>query len=77
MGRWAKFFELLAGENVDSDKVDLCVTVLSRLGGGHVYNLAWAVLDDNESVLAQSGTLHWVGERSAGTGGVKVHFMLQ
>lgn len=31
VGRRAKFFELLSGENVNGDKVDLCVTVLAGL----------------------------------------------
>ena len=41
--------------------MDLGVTVLSSLGGGHVDDLAWATLDDNEAVLSQGGTLHRVG----------------
>lgn len=53
MGGWAKFFELLASEDVDGNKMDLGVTVLAGLGGGHVDNLAWAVLDHNEAVLAE------------------------
>lgn len=66
MGRWREIFQLLAGEDVESDQVNLCVTVLASLGGGHVDNLAWAALDDNESVLSQGGTLDWVGGRGAG-----------
>ena len=56
-----QFFELLAGEYVKSDQVDLGVAVLSRLGGGHIDNLARAVLDHHESVLTQGRALH--GER--------------
>lgn len=54
VGGWTQFFEFFAGKDVESDKMDLCVTVLSSLGGGHVNNLAWSVLDDYETVLAQS-----------------------
>lgn len=32
-------FKLLAGEDVESDKVDLGVTVLASLGGRHVDDL--------------------------------------
>lgn len=66
VGRWRKIFQLLASEDVESDQVNLCVAVLASLGGGHVNNLAWATLDDDESVLSQGGTLHRVGGRGAG-----------
>lgn len=65
MGGRAKFLELLAGEDVDSDQVDLGVTVLAGLGGGHVDDLARAALDNDETVLAQSRALH--GEGGGGT----------
>jgi len=63
VGGWTQIFELLAGENVDGNKMDLCVTVLASLGGRHIHDLAGAVLDHNESVLAQGGTLHRVSGR--------------
>ena len=44
--------------HVSSDKVDLGVTVLAGLGGGHVDDLARPALDDDVTVLAESGTLH-------------------
>lgn len=66
MGGRAQFFELLASEEVNGDQVDLCVAVLSRLGGAHVDDLAGAVLDADEAVLPQSRALH--GERLGGTG---------
>jgi hypothetical protein len=53
MGGWTKFFELLAGEDINGNKMDLGVTVLAGLGGGHVDNLAGAVLDHNKTVLAE------------------------
>lgn len=65
MGGRAKIFELLASEDIDGDKMDLGVTVLAGLGGGHFDDLAGATLDDDETVLSQSGALH--GEGGGGT----------
>jgi hypothetical protein len=76
VGGGTEIFVLLASEDVESDKMDLGVTVLSSLGGGHVDNLAGAVLDDDETVLAQSRTLHGVGQRGAGIGGLEGNIML-
>jgi hypothetical protein len=53
VGGWAKFFELLAGEDVNGNKMDLGVTMLAGLGSRHVDNLAGAVLNHNEAVLAE------------------------
>jgi hypothetical protein len=61
VGGWAQIFELLAGENINGDKMDLSVTVLSSLGGGHFDDLAWALFDDDEAVLPQGRALHRVG----------------
>ena len=58
VGGRAKVFELLAGEDVDSDEVDLGVAMLARLGSGHFDDLARAVLDNDEAVLPQSRALH-------------------
>ena len=66
MGRWAQLFKLLAGEDVDGDEMDLGVTVLAGLGGGHVDNLAGAILDHDEAVLAEGRALHGVSGRRAG-----------
>lgn len=71
-----EIFVLLAGEDVKGDKVDLGVTVLAGLGGGHVDNLAGAALDHDEAVLAQSRALHGVGERRAGVGGLEGNIVL-
>ena len=76
MGRWGEIFQLLAGEDVDSSQVNLGVTVLASLGGGHVDDLAGAALDDNEAVLSQGGTLHRVGDRGAGIGRLEGVLML-
>jgi hypothetical protein len=76
VGGGAKFFEFLAGEDIDSDEMDLCVTVLASLGGWHVNNLARAVLDHDETVLAESGTLHGIGGRGASIGGLEGVLML-
>ena len=76
MGGRGQVLELLAGEDVDGDQVDLGVTVLAGLGGGHVDDLARAVLDDDVTVLPQSGTLHRVGGGGTGIGGVEGDLML-
>lgn len=69
VGGRAEIFVLLLGEDVEGDKVDLGVTVLASLGGGHIDDLAGTALDDNVTVLAQSRALHGVGGRSASIGG--------
>lgn len=66
MGGRAEILVLLASEDINSDEMDLGVTVLAGLGSRHVDNLAGAVLDHNEAVLAQSRALHGVG--GGGTG---------
>jgi hypothetical protein len=77
MSRWAKFFELLSGEDVNSNKMDLGVSVLASLGGRHIDNLTWAVLDADETVLPQCRTLHGVSSRSTGIGRIEGVFMLK
>lgn len=76
VGGGRQILELLAGEDVDSDQVDLGVTVLASLGGGHVDNLARAALDNDVTVLAQSRALHGVGGRRAGIGRVEGDIVL-
>lgn len=76
VGGWTKFFELLTGEDINGNKMDLSVTVLASLGGRHVDNLAGAVLDHNEAVLAQGRALHGVGEGRAGVGRLEGELML-
>ena len=77
MGRRAELFKLLGGEDVNSDQVNLGVTVLASLGGGHFDDLARAVLDDDETVLPQSRALHGVGLRSTGIGALEGVLMLR
>lgn len=43
---------------IDGNQVNLCVTVLSSLGGRHVRNLARSALDANITSLSQSRTLN-------------------
>jgi len=71
VGGRAEIFKLLASEDVDGDEMDLGVTVLASLGGGHFDDLAGAVLDDNETVLPQGRALHGVGGRGAGIGALE------
>jgi hypothetical protein len=61
VGGWAEIFQLFAGEDIEGNQMDLGVTVLSSLRGRHVDDLAWAVLDDDETVLSQGGTLERIG----------------
>jgi len=77
VGGWGEIFELLASEDINGDKMDLGVTVLSSLGGGHVDDLARALLDDDETVLPQGGTLHRVGGRRTSVGAVEGVLMLR
>jgi len=77
VGGWREIFHLLAGEDVDGDHVDLGVTVLAGLGGGHLDNLAWAALDNNVTVLSQGRALHWEGHRGTGVGALESVLMLR
>jgi hypothetical protein len=56
-----------APTHVNGDKVDLGVTVLARLGGGHVDDLARATLDDDVTVLAKGRALHPARVSGGGT----------
>ena len=76
MSGGAKFFELLASEDVDGDKMDLGVAVLASLRGRHVDDLARTVLNHNEAVLPQGRALHGEGSRGAGIGGLEGVLML-
>jgi hypothetical protein len=76
VSRGRQILVLLAGEDVDGDKVDLGVTVLASLGGRHVDDLAGAALDDDETVLAQSRALHGEGQRRTGVSRVEGKLML-
>lgn len=70
VGRWGKILQLLLGEDVFSDEMNLGVSMLSGLGGRHVDDLARTVLDENVSTLPQGRTLHGVGQRRTRIGRV-------
>ena len=76
MGGGAELFKFLAGEDIDGDKMDLSVAVLASLGGGHVDDLAGAVLDNNETILSQGRALHGESGRGARVGGLEGVLML-
>jgi len=76
MGRRGDIFELLAGKDIDGDEVNFCVTVLARLGGGHVNDLAGPALDHDVSVLPESRALHRVGKRGPRTGRLELVLVL-
>lgn len=63
---------LFAVENINSNQVDFGMTVLASLRGGHLNNLAGATFEHDETVLAQSRTLHGEGGRSPGIPGLEV-----
>lgn len=77
MGRRAQVLKLLASENIDGDEMDLSVTVLAGLRGGHVHDLARAALDHDVTVLAQGRALHGEGSRCASIGGIEGVLMLR
>lgn len=76
VGGRGQILQLLAGEDVDGDHVDLGVTVLARLRGGHFHDLAWATLDDDVAVLPQGRTLHRERGRRTGVGALEGVLML-
>ena len=71
-----QLFQLLASEDIQSNKMDLRVAVLSGLGGRHIDNLAGATLDHDMSVLAECGALHGKGGGGAGIGALEGVLML-
>lgn len=71
VGGGRQILKLLAGEDINGDQVNLGVTVLSSLGGGHVDDLAGTALNDDVTVLTQSRALHGVGGRRASIGGLE------
>jgi len=64
-------FQFLAGEDIDGDKVNFRVSVLTGLRGRHVHDLAGATLDNDVTVFAKGRALHREGERGPGTGLLK------
>lgn len=77
MGGGAEILELLASEDIDGNQVNLGVTVLASLGGGHVDDLARAVLDADEAVLSEGRALHGERQRRTGVSRVEGVFMLE
>ena len=73
---WAKFLQLLASEDIDGNKMHLGVTVLASLRGGHVHDLAGAVLDYNKAVLAKGRALHRKCSGCTSVGAVESVLML-
>lgn len=49
----AEIIEPFIGENIESDDMNLGVTVLAGLGGGHFADSAGTALDDDETPLLQ------------------------
>lgn len=76
MSRGREILQLLAGENIKGDQVNLGVTVLAGLGGGHLDDLARAALDDDEAVLSQGRALHGESGGGASVGALEGVLML-
>jgi hypothetical protein len=76
VGGGAQLFKLLGSEDVNGDQMDLGVTVLASLRGGHLDNLAGTVLDEDETVLPQSRALHGVVLGGTGIGALEGVLML-
>ena len=76
MGRGRKILIFLAGEDINTDQVDLGVAVLSSLRSGHFHNLARTVLDNDVAVLPQRRALLREGGRGTGIGAVEADLML-
>lgn len=76
VGGGRQILELLASEDIDGNDVDLGVTVLAGLGGGHLDDLAGTTLNDDVTVLAQGRALHGVGGRRAGIGRLEGNVVL-
>ena len=77
MGGRREIFQLLASEDIQGDDVNLGVTVLAGLGGGHFDDLAGAALDDNVTVLPQSRALLRVGGGRTRVRGVEGNINLE
>jgi len=66
VGRGTNIFQLLAGEDVGGNEMDLSMSVLASLGGRHVDDLAGTTLDHNVSTFAERAALHRVCKRRSG-----------
>jgi hypothetical protein len=51
VGGRAQILKFLAGENVNSNEMDFSMAVFAGLGGRHFNNLAWTLLNDDETIL--------------------------
>lgn len=76
VGGRGKIFQLLLGEDIFGDEMNLCVSMLSGLGGRHVDDLARTLLDENVSTLPQGRALHGVGQGRTRIGRVDGEILL-
>jgi hypothetical protein len=63
VGGRGNIFHLFISEDVDTDEMDLRVTVFPGLRGGHLNDLAGTAFYDNVTVFAERRTLHRESER--------------
>lgn len=76
VGGGGQILELLASEDINGNDVDLGVTVLASLRGGHLDDLAGTALNDDVTVLPQGRALHGEGGRRAGIGRLEGNVVL-
>jgi hypothetical protein len=62
VGGRTKVLQLLLGKDVFGNEMNLCVSMLSCLGGRHVDDLARTALDEDVATLSQGRALHGVGQ---------------
>ena len=71
MSRWAEVFELLPGEDVNGDEMDLGVSVLASFGSAHLNDFAGARFNHDKAVLAECRALHGIGGGGASIGALE------
>lgn len=76
MGRRAKIFQLLPGEDINGDEMDLGMPVLAGLRSAHLDDFAGATFDHNVAVLPEGGALLRIGRRCASICAIKGVLML-
>jgi len=71
VGGRTDILQLFPGKDVEGNKMNLGVTMLTGLGGRHVDDFARAAFDHDVAVFAESGALHGVGRGGPSAGLLK------
>ena len=72
----AQILQFLASKDINRHQMHFRMSVFAGLGCTHFHNLARAVFDHHEPVLAQGGALHGICGGGAGIGGFEGVLML-